>query len=77
MARNSAYFASLVNLPTVILEPGTYVTRRGDFVSVSAVSSRHDFGCTGQYHDGANEAWHRSGRIFASRESANDIVSAA
>lgn len=70
----SAYFAPLVVLPVIVAEPGNYVTRCGETVSVSAVSWRNDFGCTGLYSNGVRERWHRSGRIFAGQETANDIV---
>lgn len=77
MSRNTAYFAPLVCLPTVIVEPGDYITRCGEIVSVSVVSSRHDFGCKGNYTNEVRESWHRTGRLFASRETANDIVRTA
>lgn len=72
----SAYFAPLVLAPIVIVTPGEYVTRCGETVSVSTTSSRHDFGCVGHYQNGVRERWHRSGRIFAGMETANDIVRA-
>jgi hypothetical protein len=75
--KNAAYFAPLVVLPTIIVEPGSYVTRSGEVVSVSAVSRGYGFTCDGLYPNGVRERWHRSGRISASRETANDIVRAA
>ena len=77
MSKTAAYFASLVTLPTLIDAPGSYVTRDGKVVSVSAVSDRHDFGCVGTYRNGIRESWHRSGRILATSETANDIVGSA
>lgn len=74
---SSAYFAPLVLLPTIIIAPGRYKTRRGDTVAISHASKRHDFGCAGTYADGVREAWHRSGRLLAARETPNDIVSPA
>ncbi|SED37738.1 hypothetical protein SAMN05216178_7001 [Pseudomonas saponiphila] len=74
----SAYFAAFVNLPVVVDEPGDYVTRCGETVTVSKASSRHDFGCVGTYANcGTEDRWHKSGRLQAGRESNNDIVSKA
>lgn len=70
----TAYFAPLVTLPVIITEPGGYFTRNGEKVSVTSVSTQHDFGCGGHYGNGTHERWHKSGRIFAGSLSANDIV---
>jgi len=70
----SAYFAPLVLLPTVIDGPGVYETRAGETVVIHDSSPRHCFGCCGTYASGVAESWHRSGRVFASRETQNDIV---
>lgn len=70
----SAYFASFVTLPIVIDRPGLYRTRSGDRAQVTAASQRNDFGCVGRYVGGPDERWHRSGRIFAGRETVNDVV---
>jgi len=71
---SSAYFAPFVSFPVVILAPGRYLTRCGETVTVDAVSSRHDFACVGAYDNGVRERWHKSGRLFAGRETANDII---
>lgn len=71
---SSAHFTPLVLKPIVIAEPGVYVTRCGEPVIVRAVSRRHNFGCVGHYLNGVAERWHKSGRIFAGTETANDIV---
>jgi hypothetical protein len=71
----SAYFAPLVLLPVVVTAPGRYLTRCGEQVLVRRASSRHDFGCAGEYACGTREAWHRSGRLYAGIVSRNDIVS--
>jgi hypothetical protein len=71
----SAYFASLVALPTIIDQPGEYLTRAGEVVRIGDVSAAHDFGCIGTYHCGPEDHWHRSGRLYASSLSRNDIVS--
>lgn len=66
--------APLVTLPLIVNEPGQYRTRCGETVTVLTVSKRHDFGCLGEYANGVAEGWHRSGRLYASRECSNDIV---
>lgn len=70
----SAYFVPLVLIPVVIDSPGKYLTRCGETVEIVASSHRHDFGCHGHYANGVRESWHKSGRIFASQQTANDIV---
>lgn len=70
----SAYFASFVNLPVIIREPGKYVTRNGQTVIIEEVSSRHDFGCRGSYDGIIPEQWHKSGRLYKGVLSNNDIV---
>lgn len=70
----SAYFAPLVLLPTVIDGAGKYVTRCGESAEIAQSSHKHDFGCIGTYSNGTTERWHKSGRLFASRETANDVV---
>lgn len=70
----SSYFASLVALPTLIFKPGQYRTRVGEIVTVELVSSRHDFSCCGHYAHGTPESWHKTGRLFATIETENDIV---
>lgn len=74
-----AYMAPLVILPTVIDKAGRYVTRRGETVVVDSVSRRYraEFGCDGRYDNGVSEAWHKSGRLLAGTETANDIVRTA
>lgn len=72
----SAYFAPLVLLPTIITKPGKYLTRNGETVVVWEISTKHDLGCIGHYYqNGLPESWHKSGRIYATSETANDIVS--
>ena len=71
---SSAYFAPLVTRPVIITEPGTYITRCGERVTIETVSTRHDFGCRGVYSNGIVERWHKSGRIFAGVETQNDII---
>lgn len=75
---SSAYFAPLVTLPDVITEPGFYETRRGNRVIVTHTSTKHDFGCVGQYLDESctwvKDRWHKSGRLYAGVLSDNDIV---
>lgn len=71
------YFLPLLTLPTILTGPGCYITRRGDTVTVEVASSRNDFRCWGQYASGVAEGWHRTGRILATSETANDIIRAA
>lgn len=71
----SAYFAPLVLLERVITEPGRYLTRSGEGVTITATSAKHDFGNRGFYDSGQADGWHHSGRIYATRETPNDIVS--
>lgn len=71
----SSYFAPLVLLPTVITRTGKYLTRAGEVVTIDVISTRHDLGCVGYYADGTSEQWHRSGRLYASTECSNDILS--
>lgn len=72
----SAYYVPLVLLPVIVTESGAYVTRCGETVTISSASRKHDHGCVGAYSDGTAERWHKSGRVFATRETANDIVKA-
>jgi hypothetical protein len=74
---SAAAFASLVTLPVVIVAPGRFVTRGGQVVDVAFASEKHDFGCRGSYSTGQAEGWHKSGRLYFSQESANDIVGVA
>lgn len=74
---SSAYYAPLVCKPIVIEQPGRYVTRGGEIVTVHAVSTRNDHGCKGIYSTGQLDGWHRSGRIYAGMLSQNDIVARA
>lgn len=68
------YFTSLFVLPAVIDGSGKYATRCGEGVEIAQSSSKHDFGCIGTYSNGTTEHWHKSGRLFSSRETANDVV---
>lgn len=73
----SAYLYPLILLPVIIDAPGKYKTRCGETVEVTKTSNKHDFGCHGTYEGNIAERWHKSGRIFASQESNNDIVEKA
>lgn len=71
----SIYFIPLFCLPVIINEPGEYITRSGDKVTVETASTRHDLGCVGNYTAcGTKEKWHNTGRTHATRETGNDIV---
>ena len=69
-------FASLVTLPIIITEPGEYITRRGETVTIDTVTSKQSFGCTGNYSNGGviDERWHKSGRLYLHAKSDNDII---
>ena len=61
-------------------EPGQYLTRGGETVTVSSRRQNAALGIPGSWWDGSHpngvpESWHRSGRIFSSMESPHDIVS--
>jgi hypothetical protein len=73
---SSAYFAPLVILPAIITGPGRYRTRCGETVTIEVASQRHAFACRGRYPNAIEERWHRSGRLYATRPCANDIVEA-
>ncbi len=71
----SVYFIPLFSLPVIINEPGEYLTRGGDRVTIDRASTRHEFGCVGSYVAcGTAEKWHMSGRILATSQTQNDIV---
>jgi predicted nucleic acid-binding protein len=71
----SIYFIPLFTLPVIINEPGEYLTRGGDRVTIDRASTRHDYGCVGSYVAcGTAEKWHKSGRILATSETSNDVV---
>ncbi|MBW4656636.1 MAG: hypothetical protein KME20_26870 [Kaiparowitsia implicata GSE-PSE-MK54-09C] len=71
---SKAYFASLVLLPTIVTGPGNYVTRAGEIVTIETSTRWRDFACRGTYPNGVADGWHRSGRLYAGIECANDIV---
>lgn len=73
----ASFLVPLVSLPVVIANVGKYITRNGEVVDVSVVSSNQDLGCKGTYSSGQTEGWHRSGRLYSSKQSTNDIVQAA
>jgi hypothetical protein len=73
--KTAGWFSGLVTLPDVIVSPGEYVTRSGEHVTITSVSTNHDFNCRGVYNNGITERWHKSGRIFFGQECQNDIVS--
>lgn len=74
----SIYFIPLFILPEIVDGPGEYLTRCGDRVTIDRASTRHDFGCVGSYAlCGTAERWHKTGRIFATSETRNDIVQRA
>lgn len=78
----SAYFASMVAMPVIVVGPGRYVTRCGDIVTITEASDSHDFGCVGSYlyqasGRSSDDYWHKSGRLYGGMESASDIIGVA
>lgn len=71
------YFSAA--LPIIITEPGKYITRSGEVVEVLEISTsrRSMYSAHGVYSDGVREAWHKSGRIFPTIDTVNDIVKKA
>lgn len=75
---SSAAYAGLVTKPVVITEPGDYLTRCGERVTITRASDRHDHGCHGRYlPNGPDDRWHKSGRLYFGMTSDNDIISKA
>jgi len=64
------YFSA--TLPVIVAQPGAYLTRCGERVTVTAVSGRY---ASGTYANGVKECWHKSGRLFPITDSDNDIIS--
>ena len=73
---SACYYAALVVLPVVIFQPGEYITRCGEKVTVVTMGGASSK-CKGSYPCAIPEAWHRSGRIYSGMLSDNDIVSKA
>lgn len=71
------WFSSLVVLPVVVDAPGEYLTRGGERVRVTEVSTKPAFACRGEYPNGTRDAWHRSGRLYFGTLSLNDLVAKA
>ena len=72
------FFAPLVTKTVIIDGPGKYLTRGGEVAIIEQASTRHDLNCKGTYEAcGTVEGWHKSGRLFSTTESRNDIVSRA
>lgn len=74
----AAYYKSLILLPAIINAPGRYITRAGETVMIERIDGAGLYRCRGQYiTTGQIDAWHSSGRVFASVESELDIISKA
>ena len=76
VTKYAGYYLPLLTLPTIVTGPGTYLTRNGATVTIESASTRNDLRCYGAYSNGVREGWHKSGRILATSETANDIVGA-
>lgn len=70
-----SYFTAFITLPTIITEPGRYLTRSGEKVNIFQANTKHVFGCIGKYPEGIEDRWHKSGRLYAHTLSPNDIIS--
>jgi hypothetical protein len=70
------YWIVSLNLlnPTIVSQPGRYVTRGGETVTVERIDRSRAFG---QYPNGTREWWTLSGRTLPFTESPNDLVGAA
>lgn len=67
-----SYFSP--GLPIIITEPGQYVTRSGEVVTVDVVKQSLYADCRGRYSNGVEERWNCSGRIWTGQECQNDIL---
>ena len=76
VTKYAGYYLPLLTLPTIVTGPGTYLTRIGATVTIESAATRNDLRCYGAYSNCVREGWHKSGRILATSETANDIVSA-
>lgn len=69
----TSYFS--FELPDIIDEPGKYVTRIGEVVTVLTVNATRTFcDCRGMYSDSVVERWNVTGRLYTGQLSQNDIV---
>lgn len=60
--------------PVIITEPGQYVTRCGETVTITVLSRKDAWG---HYSNGVEERWDVSGILLHFSESANDIMAKA
>ncbi len=76
--KKSVPYLSRMFLPVIVDAPGNYVTRSGEVVTITAVKkASYGLTCKGVYPQGILETWTKSGHIFPSIESGNDIVAKA
>ena len=64
---------SLITLPTIITAVGEYVTRNGEIVTVESIDN-HSFSCSGRYSNDIDESWDKTGRLYPTTLSDNDII---
>ncbi len=62
-------------LPVIITAPGKYLTRCGEIVEITNTDARGQLGCAGTYPCGLKDRWNKSGRLYYSTLSSNDIIS--
>lgn len=70
-------YTPLVCLPVVIDAPGKYRTRAGEIVTIDSTGFQGRYNSSGRYASGQFDRWHRSGRLFRSMLSGNDIIAKA
>lgn len=69
----SPYFSP--SLPEIVTCNGFYVTRQGEVVEILQKSEAVPQFFAGRYSSGVYDMWHKSGRMFPSTDSDNDIIS--
>ena len=65
---------SHVVLPTIISEPGNYLTRCGEIVNIESIIPNTAYGACGKYPNQVEDRWDVCGRLYPSILSNNDIV---
>jgi hypothetical protein len=61
-------------LPRLITEPGQYLSRCGEIITITDVTDKYAFGT---YPNGVKEHWDLTGRIWFNKECDNDIIEKA
>lgn len=68
--------ANHVVLPTIIDEPGRYLTRNGEIVVIAKIDRSYgaSYAAHGSYPNKVEDRWDVSGRLYPSMLSNNDII---